>query len=148
MKQPEEYLKYHGIILKPDLKKKVIRAMEDYKNQTGLLFETDTVFDVLISEWNKANIEKGLKGRIRVLDKKTRNQYTNLRNAGYSVQDVINAYKKAMDEDYHKSTNFKYLTPEFITRVDKFNKFHNAENFANKDAGDYGYNFGSKKRIS
>jgi hypothetical protein len=44
----------------------------------------------------------------------------------YSKEDIIIAIKNAHLDDYHKSTNFKYLTPEFILRTDKIEKFLNA----------------------
>jgi uncharacterized phage protein (TIGR02220 family) len=44
----------------------------------------------------------------------------------YSKEDIIVAIKNAHLDDYHKSTNFKYLTPEFILRTDKIEKFLNA----------------------
>ena len=44
----------------------------------------------------------------------------------YTKDDILKAIKKAHDDQYHKDTNFKYLTPEFILRSDKLEKFLNA----------------------
>lgn len=137
----EDYLRHYGVKLNKSDLIAVKKAMEDYKNQTPLLFQTETIFDQFIAAWNKANKENGLKGRIRVIDKKTSKQVKQLIDLGYSINDIINAYKKALADDWHKQSGYKHLTPEFITRIDKFNKFSNAEVIQNDDAGDYQYQY-------
>lgn len=44
----------------------------------------------------------------------------------YSKSDILTAIENAHKDDYHIETNFKYLTPEFILRPDKIEKFLNA----------------------
>lgn len=44
---------------------------------------------------------------------------------GYTSKDIFLALKNAMLDPYHVETNFKYLTPEFMTRADKIDKFIN-----------------------
>jgi hypothetical protein len=43
----------------------------------------------------------------------------------YSIDKIYEAVKNAHQDNYHKETNFKYLTPEFILRVDKLERFLN-----------------------
>lgn len=45
---------------------------------------------------------------------------------GYTSRDIFLALKNAMADQYHQESNFKYLTPEFILRSDKLEKFLNA----------------------
>lgn len=42
---------------------------------------------------------------------------------GYTSKDFIQAIKNCMDDKYHRETNLKYLTPEFITRADKLEMY-------------------------
>jgi hypothetical protein len=123
--KPEKYLDHYGIKLPISTKKLVLLAMENYRNQTQLLIQVDSIFDTFISEWNKVNISQSLKGRIRVLDKKTMTQIRILLDKGYSISDMMEAYKNSLKDEYHISTSYRYLTPEFITRIGKFNRFYN-----------------------
>jgi len=47
---------------------------------------------------------------------------------GYTVDDFEKAVKNCYEDDYHKETNHKYLTLEFITRPDKFERYSQQEN--------------------
>lgn len=44
----------------------------------------------------------------------------------YSKVDIFKAIENAHRDEYHIETNFKYLTPEFILREEKIEKFLNA----------------------
>ena len=60
--------------------------------------------------------------KIRVMGSKAERQYKALIAGGYSEEDILSAVRECMKDDFHKK-NPKYLTPEFITRSDKFQKF-------------------------
>lgn len=49
----------------------------------------------------------------------------NARLKDYSKNEILKAIEKAHKDQYHIDTNFKYLTPEFILRPDKLEKFLN-----------------------
>ena len=49
-------------------------------------------------------------------------------NDGYSVEQMLTAIKNAKADKYHLDNGFKYLTPEFILRVDKLERFLNISN--------------------
>jgi hypothetical protein len=66
----------------------------------------------------------------RVMDEKATRQLKILMKAGYSIADIGKALENAMKTRNHKESKFVYLTPEFITRPDKFNIYHGA-NFEN-----------------
>lgn len=61
--------------------------------------------------------------KFKSFDKKAQRQYLYLTKCGYTQEDfkivILNAYA----DKYHKETAYKYLTPEFLTRTDKFEKF-------------------------
>lgn len=60
---------------------------------------------------------------IRVVNQKTRKQINDRLKEGYNKEDIAKAIQNCFDDSYHKETNHKYLTLEFITRADKLEKF-------------------------
>ncbi len=136
----QDYLNFHGVkFASLSDRIKVIKAMEDYKNQISVLFPVDSIFDDFLREWNKTRREHGLKSPIRILGSKAENQIKELYRRGYKLSDIILGFKRALSSDNHRKSNFKYLTPEFITRVDKFNIYCHEESKPNNDQGDYEY---------
>lgn len=63
------------------------------------------------------------KRNIRVVSEKTKNQITARLKEGYTKDDIWNAIVNCFNDDYHKETNHKYLTLEFISRPDKMEKY-------------------------
>lgn len=43
----------------------------------------------------------------------------------YTIEQIYQAIKTAYQDKYHKETNYQYLTPEYILRVDKLERFIN-----------------------
>jgi uncharacterized phage protein (TIGR02220 family) len=64
--------------------------------------------------------------QFRVLDTKAAGQLKARISEGFTMEEIIQATRNCMSDPYHKE-NTKYLTPEFITRADKLQKFLNAE---------------------
>lgn len=65
--------------------------------------------------------------------KKSKHQVTDtvrnklkVRLKDYTGKQIIEALKNAMSDAYHKENNFKHLTPEFMLRADKIDKFLNS----------------------
>jgi uncharacterized phage protein (TIGR02220 family) len=63
----------------------------------------------------------------KAIDTKTLRQLKTLIASGYAMSDIEKAIKNALEDKFHKDEKYKYLTPEFITRLDKFQKFLFAE---------------------
>lgn len=59
-------------------------------------------------------------------DKKAKRQLELRLKEGYTMEDLENAIRGCLADDYHKETNYKYLTPEFITRSDKLERYRTA----------------------
>ena len=69
---------------------------------------------------NLLNLINRLTGRsFKVINKTTRAKYLARLKDGYTKADIQRAIQNAVDTDYHKENNFKYLTPEFFSRADK-----------------------------
>lgn len=65
--------------------------------------------------------ETGTKGRFEG-DEKSKRQFKVLHKQHKST-DIVKAIKAMFRDQYHIDTGFKYATPEFITRQDKFARF-------------------------
>lgn len=59
----------------------------------------------------------------------------NARLKDYTREEIKEAVSNAHNDTYHIETGFKYLTPEFILRPDKLDKFLNAPKEANASKG-------------
>ncbi len=97
---------------RPQLSTNIIK---DLNNKT--ISDNVIDFDGLLKLFN------GITGRsLRTINTKARKQFTSLLKEGYSKDDIKNAIKNCFNDPYHKK-NPKYLTPEFISRPDKFEKY-------------------------
>ena len=76
-------------------------------------------------------------------DKKSKSQFEQRLTEGYSKEDLKIAIQNAFNNDYHKE-NPQYLTPEFITRPDKLERYLNIKEKTPVGAG-VGNNFKSKR---
>lgn len=65
-----------------------------------------------------------LKGRnFSDKDQKGARQFKYLMKIGYSLEDCETVIFNAYADRYHIENGFKYLTPEFLTRMDKFERY-------------------------
>ena len=79
-------------------------------------------FDALLVFFNKVTGKN-----LRVINSKAKSQFNARIRDGYSKQDISRAILNCFNDPYHKE-NPKYLTPEFISRPDKFEKYVHAIN--------------------
>lgn len=59
-------------------------------------------------------------------DASSKGHFAARQREGYKKEDFRRAIENCLADPFHKEKNFKYLTPEFILRPDKFDKFINA----------------------
>ena len=76
-------------------------------------------------DWNKLllTFNKITSKSCRVVNKKTKDQLKARLKEGYTKEDIITAIKNCYVDEYHKETNHKHLTLEFITRAVKLDKY-------------------------
>ncbi len=75
-------------------------------------------FDLLINFYNYTF------GRTtRTLSTKAKKQIKDRMKEGYTKKDLQQALLNAKNDSYHIETNFRYITLEFISRPDKFERF-------------------------
>lgn len=75
-------------------------------------------FEAFIDHFNKITGKNH-----RTLPEKVKGQIRARLKEGYQKEDLIKAVINCTADKYHIETNYKYLTPEFITRADKLEKF-------------------------
>lgn len=113
-----EISKYDTDKIKPMRKKRNGKTGNDKSANNNTLLN-DNIYSDFIKEISS----------IRKIDFKETNKtlisFTSRIKDGYSMKDMIKAFKNAMTDQYHIDSNFNHLTPEFITRADKLEKFAN-----------------------
>jgi uncharacterized phage protein (TIGR02220 family) len=79
-------------------------------------------FDALLVFFNKTTGKN-----LRLINPKTKAQFLTRLKEGYTKEDIMKAIINCSVDKYHIE-NPKYLTPEFISRADKIEKYANATN--------------------
>lgn len=59
----------------------------------------------------------------KVVPEKAKSQFKARLKESFTKDDIANAIQNAYNDNYHKETNHKYLTLEFISRADKLERF-------------------------
>jgi hypothetical protein len=89
-------------------------------------------------DWFNKEIEKVKgSGNFRLTDKVKKQFNTRLKD-GYIFKDFVSAFNSISIDAFHKENNYKYLTPEFITRADQIEKWCNVTTEKEKGKGSGG----------
>jgi uncharacterized phage protein (TIGR02220 family) len=75
-------------------------------------------WDLLLSAFNDLT-----KRNFKLIPEKAKRQILARLKEGYTKADLWNAIENCYNDEYHKETNHKYLTLEFISRPDKMEKY-------------------------
>lgn len=70
---------------------------------------------------------------LKVVDSKTQRQFKDLLKQGVTQEDMQQALRAMFADKYHQETSWRYCTPEFITRSDKFARFSMTEEYQAQD---------------
>jgi uncharacterized phage protein (TIGR02220 family) len=99
-------------------------AIKESKGKENKVNSTTIDFVKLIDFFNN------LFGRqIRTIPSKAKKQIKDRLKDGYTKQDFLNALQNAHKDTYHIESNYKYITLEFISRPDKFERYSQNHNF-------------------
>jgi uncharacterized phage protein (TIGR02220 family) len=116
-----------SIGIKEKLNTPIKEKFKDNVNKNIKSDEDEIDFSSLL-KWFNSITGKNLK----VVNEKTKKQFLARMKDGYSKSDITRAIKNCFEDDFHKA-NPKYLTLEFISRPDKFEKYACSEETSNKD---------------
>ena len=94
-----------------------IREEKKGLEKKGLEKNKANDYDDFLSRFNSVTGK-----RCRVVDQKTKGQLRARLKDGFTIEEIIQAAENCAKDDYHVQ-NPKYLTPEFITRADKLQKY-------------------------
>lgn len=79
-------------------------------------------FDALLVFFNETTGRK-----FRTINTKAKKGFKNIISEGYTKKDIRDAIINCFNSEYHQEHR-QYLTPEFISRMDKFEKYFDAKN--------------------
>jgi uncharacterized phage protein (TIGR02220 family) len=88
---------------------------EEFKN---LRFNDKIDFDKLIVYFNRV-----LKKSSRVISKKAKDNFNQRIKEGYKKEDIVKVIDNSSNDNYHKESNFKYITLEFLSRPNIFERY-------------------------
>lgn len=93
-------------------------------NDTDNVIDNENEIDI---DTNKLleNYNSILGKKTRIISKSVLIRIRQLLKEGYNKGDIITAVRNAANDPFHKDSNYKNLTLEFITRPDKFERFVN-----------------------
>ena len=97
-----------------------VKEKEKEEVEQTMPTKSDIDFNALLEGINKKT-NRGFK----LINKSIQQKYLARLKDGYTKSDISTAVKNAVKEDYHISTNFKYLTPEFFSRATTLDKYRN-----------------------
>lgn len=113
-----EYSKFDTDKVKPMRKNRNGKTGRGKPANTNTLLN-DNIYSDYIKEFSK------IRGINFKESNKTLTSFTARIKEGYTLKDIIKALKNAMTEQFHIDNQFNHLTPEFLTRADKLEKYHN-----------------------
>lgn len=97
-----------------DTKRTLTRMNKNEKNEKN-------IYTDFIEKFNQITGKK-----IRVADKKFKGQLNQRLKDGFSIDEILEAVENCKKDEFH-CQNPQYLTPEFITRSDKLQKYLNSK---------------------
>lgn len=98
----------HTNNIKKDIRKK------DINNKDTINFDKLLLF-----------LNSKTKRNFKLINEATKKKYRARIKDGYTSKDIANAIENAVNSDYHKENNFRYLTPEFFSRAETLDKYSN-----------------------
>jgi flagellar basal body-associated protein FliL len=85
-------------------------------------------------DWFNSSMKKMKgSGKFKLTDKIKSALHQRLKE-GYSGKSFVKAIDSISKDDFHKGNNFKHITPEFITRVDKLEMWSNVDGKENNNS--------------
>lgn len=99
-----------------DLETESLKTKKEKEKQAKEKVEID--FDKLIDFYNKLFFKS-----VRVFPDKAKNNFNNLIKRGYNKEDIAKVFTIASKDDFHKKDNFKYVTLEFLSRLNIFERY-------------------------
>jgi len=98
------------------VKSKIEEFLKEESKNLGINDKID--FDKLIVYFNRI-----LKKSSRVISKKAKDNFNQRMKEGYKKEDIVKVIDNSSNDNYHKESNFKYVTLEFLSRPNIFERY-------------------------
>jgi uncharacterized phage protein (TIGR02220 family) len=97
------------------------------KDKIELLLKEENIsseidFDKLIIYYNKIILKS-----CRVISKKAKDSFKQRIKEGYKKEDIVKVIDNASNDNFHKESNFKHVTLEFLSRSQIFERYSSME---------------------
>lgn len=103
---------------RPQLSTNIINNL----NKKNIGLQEDPIdFDALLVFFNKTTGRK-----LRTINTKAKKGFNKIISEGYTKKDIRDAIVNCFNSEYHQQ-NRQYLTPEFISRMEKFEKYFDSK---------------------
>lgn len=109
----------NGFVHADSLKNKLLQLIEN-SNLDNDSKQID--FERLIIYYNKI-----LNKSCRVISKKAKDNFTQRIKEGYLKQDIVKVIDNVSNDNFHKESNFKHVTLEFLSRPIIFERYSSME---------------------
>lgn len=126
----EEPKETQQVILKPRKPDSVNVSVNVNNNNSNMSSKLDHLIVNFITFFNSVG-KRNFKPSKKLLDS------LNARLKDYTKEEIKAAIVNAHKDSYHRETNFKHLTPEFILRPDKLDKFLNISSYEDNEPKGY-----------
>ena len=98
-------------------------TVNEIKDKIEFLLKDETIsaeidFDKLIIYYNKI-----IKKSCRVISKKAKDNFKQRIKEGYTKEDIVKVIDNASNDNFHKESNFKHVTLEFLSRPQIFERY-------------------------
>jgi uncharacterized phage protein (TIGR02220 family) len=95
-----------------------VQPLREEKKREDINNNLKVDWDRLLEQFNKITGKSS-----KVINNQVKVKILARLKEGYTKQDLIDAIRNCYEDPYHKETNHKYLTLEFISRADKMEKY-------------------------
>lgn len=72
------------------------------------------------------NFNEKMNSKYRYADSKAKSKLNIIRKEGFTIDDDNKVLKAIQEDNYHNETDFKFVTPEYVTRMHIYEKFLNS----------------------
>lgn len=115
-------------------KKEAVAAMTAYLDIHAQSQENDvdeseisTKYDKFLNWFNTVMGGNGYQNKKSTIYQQNKNRFRARINEGYTAEDFKKALKNIRNDNYHKDTGYKFVTPEFLMRPNIMERFKNIE---------------------
>lgn len=98
---------------------KEVQVKEEVKEEKQSKIDYDSLLNLINSKTGRS---------FRIVNNSIKQKYSARLKEGYTKEDILNAIKNSVLNEFHINNNFSYLTPEFFSRSSTLDKYSTKSN--------------------